>query len=111
MLWNWNTVDSCFISSTWRVRSAGMFAGSCIGVILLVMLLELLRRSVKEYDRYLSKKASHGGVATTTEKGKDGGDVAVCVTKSQGYRPSILEQAVRALLHTCQFAVAYFVML
>lgn len=86
-----------------------MFAGSCIGVILLVMLLELLRRSVKEYDKYLLRKASPGG-ATTTESGK-GGDVAVCVTKSQGYRPNILEQAARALLHTCQFAVAYFVML
>ncbi|KAK3997797.1 Ctr copper transporter family-domain-containing protein [Cladorrhinum sp. PSN332] len=107
MLWNWNTVDSCFIARSWHIRSAGMFAGSCIGVVLLVMLLELLRRSVKEYDRYLLRKATTSVV--TTEGGK--GDAPVCVTSSKGYRPSILEQAIRALLHMCQFAVAYFVML
>ena len=60
MLWNWNTVDACFISSTWKITSAGMFAGSCIGVILLVMFLELLRRCVKEFDRYLLRKNCKG---------------------------------------------------
>lgn len=30
-----------------------MFAGSCIGVILLVMSLEFLRRMSREYDRYV----------------------------------------------------------
>ena len=29
----------------------------------------------------------------------------------KGYRPTIFEQAIRALLHMVQFAVAYFVML
>lgn len=33
-----------------------MFAGSCIGVILLVMSLELLRRLGKEYDRYILRE-------------------------------------------------------
>jgi solute carrier family 31 (copper transporter), member 1 len=115
MLWNWYTVDTCFISSTWHVRSAGMFAGSCIGVILLVMLLELLRRSVKEYDRYLLRKHLAG---QTTTAASDSANIlpkdsdVVCVTPLQtGYKPKLLEQAVRALLHTCQFAVAYFVML
>jgi len=131
MLWNWNTIDSCFISSTWRVRSAGMMAGSCIGVILLVMLLELLRRSVKEYDQYLIRRHSErdnknntvdgaGGNAhhTGSKGGSDdggtiplGGHSRTCSASGQRYRPSFLEQAVRALLHTFQFAVAYFVML
>ncbi|KAK0657742.1 Ctr copper transporter family-domain-containing protein [Cercophora newfieldiana] len=111
MLWNWNTIDTCFISSSWHVRNAGMFAGSCIGVILLVMLLELLRRTVKEYDRYLLRK-DLARQATTAA-----GDSANIIPKDGviparvGYKPTILEQAVRALLHTCQFAVAYFVML
>ncbi|KLU81392.1 hypothetical protein MAPG_00482, partial [Magnaporthiopsis poae ATCC 64411] len=26
MLWNWYTIDTCFIASSWRVTSAGMFA-------------------------------------------------------------------------------------
>ena len=131
MLWNWNTIDSCFISSTWRVRSAGMMAGSCIGVILLVMLLELLRRSVKEYDQYLIRRhterdnenntvdgadgnAQHKGSKGSSDDGGTiplGGDSRTCSGRGQRYRPSFLEQAVRALLHTFQFAVAYFVML
>jgi solute carrier family 31 (copper transporter), member 1 len=113
MLWNWYTVDSCFLSSSWHVRSAGMFAGSCIGVILLVMLLELLRRSVKEYDRYIIRKHIARQPATATSDSanilpKDGD---VIPSARGGYKPTLLEQAVRALLHTCQFAVAYFVML
>ncbi|KAK4166996.1 Ctr copper transporter family-domain-containing protein [Cladorrhinum sp. PSN259] len=107
MLWNWNTIDTCFLARSWHIRSSGMFAGSCIGVILLVMLLELLRRSVKEYDRYLLRKATTSVVTTEGVKG----EAPVCVTKSKGYRPNFLEQAIRALLHMCQFAVAYFVML
>ena len=129
MLWNWNTVDSCFISSSWRVTSSGMFAGSCIGVLLLVMLLELLRRMVKEYDALLvrkhstNNKSSYVAAAGTagraqqaaSESGENKGhglDVqAVTVAPYGRFRPTLLEQAVRALLHMCQFAVAYFVML
>jgi copper transporter 1 len=57
MLWNWNTVDSCFLSSTWHIRSKGMFAGSVIGVFLLVIAIEAVRRGAREYDRYISRKA------------------------------------------------------
>ena len=35
-----------------------MFAGSCIGVILLVCALEFLRRLGREYDRYIIAKAN-----------------------------------------------------
>lgn len=56
MLWNWYTVDSCFISRTWRITSKGMFAGSCIGVICLVICLEGLRRAQREYDAYLVRQ-------------------------------------------------------
>ena len=117
MLWNWYTVDSCFIASTWHVTSSGMFAGTCIGVILLVMALEFLRRAVKEYDRYLVAK--HLAVHDTTssdsgsghQPGKDGAAAAVVNSVPAGYRPNVLEQVIRALLHMVQFAVAYFIML
>ena len=33
-----------------------MFAGSMIGIVLLAVLLEFLRRSVKEFDKYLVKQ-------------------------------------------------------
>ncbi|RYP32765.1 hypothetical protein DL767_005013 [Monosporascus sp. MG133] len=120
MLWNWNTIDACFVSSTWRIRSAGMFAGSCIGVILLTMSLELLRRLVKEYDRYLIRKRTIGTViAASPNNSKESSEeghastatvLAPCATPL-GFRPNVFEQAARALLHMVQFAVAYFIML
>ncbi|KAL6718737.1 Copper Transporter integral membrane protein that functions in high affinity copper transport [Lecanora helva] len=125
MLWNWNTVDSCFLSSTWHVTSKGMFAGSCIGVICLVISLEFLRRLTKEYDRYLIRK--HGASSSVrtinvNAAGKSGDQSSPnsgteiplnrTISPSAGsFRPSVAEQAVRALLHMLQFAVAYFVML
>ncbi|KAI1086975.1 Ctr copper transporter family-domain-containing protein [Rostrohypoxylon terebratum] len=121
MLWNWYTVDSCFLASTWHVRSSGMFAGSCIGVILLTMSLEFLRRTVKEYDRYLIRKHNSALIAatiTTSSKDSDSKDAGASAApinptarNSGGFRPTILEQAIRALLHMVQFAVAYFIML
>lgn len=53
MLWNWYTIDACFLSSTWHIRSKGMFAGSVIGVFFLVMAIEGVRRLGREYDRRL----------------------------------------------------------
>jgi len=61
MLWNWDTVDFCFIAELWKIASSGMFTSSCIQVILLVMYLEFLRRSVKEFDRYLLRKNAEDG--------------------------------------------------
>jgi copper transporter 1 len=120
MLWNWNTVGSCFLASSWKITSTSVFAGSCIGVILLVISLEMLRRAVKEYDRFLAMKHlnSHITPMATSTSSKNVADEAsptpacsVSVPGGYGYRPTIAEQAVRALLHMLQFAVAYFVML
>ena len=127
MLWNWNVLDACFISESWHIKSKGMFAGSCIGVILLVVLLEFLRRAAKEYDRFIvtqySKKlastipssaSSSDGTAAGTNKGPAAGGAALPARVDAAkfkFRPSMVQQAVRALLHTCAFAVAYFVML
>ncbi|KAF2397661.1 Ctr-domain-containing protein [Trichodelitschia bisporula] len=111
MLWNWNVLDTCFLSSSWHIKSRGMFAGSCIGVILLVMVLELLRRAGKEYDRVLVRgyRAAQAGRDAASSEGssgsKTGGPVRVVG------RPTVGQQAIRALLHMLQFAVAYFVML
>ncbi|KAK3291772.1 Ctr copper transporter family-domain-containing protein [Chaetomium fimeti] len=105
MLWNWYTIDSCFIASSWKITSTSVFAGSCIGVLLLVMSLELLRRSVKEYDRFLLRQHS---AAPTAQKVT--GSPALPAA-APGFRPTVLQQAMRALLHMVQFAVAYFVML
>jgi copper transporter 1 len=162
MLWNWNTIDACtsiqptpphcrerltvrliagFISKSWRITSHGMFAGSCIGVILLVMSLEFLRRLSKEYDRYIlqqfkqniilpsSQKLSTTAtkfatttMTTTTTPDSDENNTNCCSpdtttnvvipsTSTIHFRPTLIQQSVRALLHMITFAIAYFVML
>ncbi|KAJ5306730.1 hypothetical protein PENANT_c003G05428 [Penicillium antarcticum] len=105
MLWNWNTVDTCFIARSWHITSRGMFAGSCIGVILLVICLEFLRRLGKEYDRFLLRQDKSKVAASETSQDSP------AKIPSFGFRPTVFQQMVRALLHMCQFAVAYFVML
>ncbi|KAL0954200.1 hypothetical protein HGRIS_005328 [Hohenbuehelia grisea] len=109
MLWNWNTVNTCFIARSWQITSTGMFAGSCIGVLLLTMSLEFLRRTVKEYDRFLVRKHALAAAASAVANDTKGGVPSSCHTGA--FRPTFLEQAVRAFLHMVQFAVAYFVML
>lgn len=113
MLWNWNVEGSCFISSSWKITSTGVFAGSCIGVVLLVMSLEFLRRAVKEYDAFLLRQhAAATATVTDSSTGKDGSDIVTAsACAPAGYRPKIWEQGIRALLHMVQFAVAYFIML
>ncbi|THV71122.1 Ctr-domain-containing protein [Aureobasidium pullulans] len=117
-----------FISESWHITSNGMFAGSCIGVILLVMVLELLRRLAREHDRMIL--AHHRRlVASTTNK--NSANECACPTtvstskaastatasalatgiKTRAFKPTLPQQMVRALLHCLQFAVAYFVML
>ncbi|KAJ5492647.1 hypothetical protein N7539_001393 [Penicillium diatomitis] len=150
MLWNWFTIDACFLSSTWHIRSKGAFAGSCIGVILLVISLEFLRRLGREFDAFILRRA-HQRQSTldgSPYKGQTTGYIKsnIPIGRSRryqvdgfwcchgcflwglrstengsasrqsheaviSYRPSPLEQIIRALLHTVQFAVAYIIML
>ncbi|RAL11292.1 high-affinity Cu transporter CTR3 [Aspergillus homomorphus CBS 101889] len=145
MLWNWTTVDACFLSRTWHITSKGMFAGTCIGVISLVLCLEFLRRVGREYEafivqrarrryQFLSCRASEtslagpsaattaaAGHASTTFNPKapaapatlcnDINNDTTATHPPPPFRPSLIEQLVRATLHMLQFAVAYFVML
>ena len=106
-----------------------MFAGTCIGVILLTMSLELLRRAVKEYDRFLIRQhaSKHLSIVSNSAMGKskassdDGAATSsgaactstggVCDGSIAPFRPGLLQQAIRAFLHMVQFAVAYLIML
>ncbi|KHN94541.1 Ctr copper transporter family protein [Metarhizium album ARSEF 1941] len=123
MLFNLNTVGSCFLSSEWRITSTGMFAGSCIGVFLLGMTLELLRRSMKEYDRFLvrqhaAKFASSPASSSSPAAAADSlssKEAAAAVTATTAapppFRPNLLQQSIRAFLHLLAFVVAYILML
>ncbi|KAJ4352966.1 Copper Transporter integral membrane protein that functions in high affinity copper transport [Ascochyta clinopodiicola] len=114
------SVGKSFVSRSWHNTSNGMFAGSCIGVILLVILLEALRRAGKEYDRYIVNQylTSHAPVTAAVSSASSDNDsrknpatTTALAPKAQNFRPSVVQQAIRALLHMLQFAVAYFVML
>lgn len=121
-----------FLSSSWHITSHGMFGGSCIGVICLVVVLEFLRRAQREYNRFLSHKAitssnrllaktsdtccAERGQGSETSTEQDKSDTVVFATKLGRQRrvlagPTVLQQAVRATIHMLQFAVAYFIML
>jgi copper transporter 1 len=91
-----------------------MFAGSCIGVILLVMSLEFLRRLGKEYDRYILRQYQTHFQAGKTDFDNGSNDsraLAAGNAVPATFRPNAIQQAIRATLHMVQFAVAYFVML
>ncbi|KAL4986098.1 Ctr copper transporter family-domain-containing protein [Aspergillus falconensis] len=141
MLWNWNTIDACFLARSWHIRSRSMFAGSCIGVICLVIVLEFLRRIAREYDAFIIHRAqmraqylapsvqTQAGAASASPVsesdsaigiGNNGTGAQKTTAKTETapalaapfrVRPSLIEQVIRALLHMLQFAVAYFVML
>ncbi|KAI0097908.1 Ctr copper transporter [Nemania sp. FL0031] len=98
MLWNWDTIDTCFIGDSWHIHSRGAFAGFCIGVILQVIFLEFLRYASRQYDRYLINQ----------HRDLEGTQTSASVMP---FRPSVLQQAIRALLHTAQFGIAYWLML
>lgn len=127
MLWNWYTVNACFVSHSWRISSAAMFAGSCIGIIFLVILLEFLRRAGKEYDAYILRAYQQklaaasslmGSPGSSTDIG-DGRKNEMITTKSfmkrshssSIFRPSLVQQMIRAAFHTVAFAVGYMLML
>lgn len=108
-----------------------MFAGSCIGVIGLVIALEFLRRVQREYNRLINRQdddaataALVAGRASTTSVDEHNpakvphANVATILshdlptTRVQADRMTLLRrQLVRALLHMMQFGVAYIIML
>jgi len=109
MLWNWYTIDACFLSSSWQIASHGAFAATCIGVILMVVVLEGLRRLGKEYDAYILREfqARLGALAaasTSVEQCRPG-------PQSVTFRASPLQQLVRSVIHAATFGLAYIVML
>ncbi|OCK85691.1 Ctr copper transporter [Lepidopterella palustris CBS 459.81] len=111
------------MAKSWHITSKGMFAGTCIGITLLVMVLELFRRLAKEYDRlilqtHIRKTAAKQPSAAANSYEDNNQPKNVITISNQNvpvaqihFRPTVLQQMVRALLHMIQFAIAYLVML
>ena len=115
-----------------------MFAGSCIGVISLVILLEFLRRLQRGYDRHIQQVRTRDRKARLAiRRSKAGGDGSVndvsagsledpphsavpllgewegwsAPVRGPGHVPTVFQQGVRAGFYVLQFAVAYMIML
>ncbi|KAL4932493.1 copper transporter family protein [Aspergillus undulatus] len=108
MIWNWNTIDTCFLASTWHVTTKGMFAVSCIGVALLGMSLEFLRRISKDYEESLQRQFTRHAMSTLDDPSSLSCNTP---TNIMTYRASPLQQIIRAVLHVAQFGTAYITML
>lgn len=106
MLWNWTTVDACFISQQWHVRSKGSFAGTVIGVFFIVVALESFRRLGREYDRALKKNYAAQQQSIRDSLGKDGEEVALAP-----FRVTWSQQLIRSIFYGVQFATGYMLML
>ncbi|EGS23688.1 putative high affinity copper protein [Thermochaetoides thermophila DSM 1495] len=126
MLWNWYTIDACFLSKSWHIKSHGAFAATCIGVVFMVITLEALRRLGKEYDEYIQRQFAarvallSQGVSSNTSAPSCGAGGTTNSSSSTGealapqtvtFRASPLQQFIRALIHAATFGLAYIVML
>lgn len=126
MLWNWYTIDTCFIASSWQVRSNGAFAGSCIGVFFLVVALQWLHRFCRELDQALARKRK--GLNSKVSSLSTGSDEAkyylprnpymhavshswLFTTEPGSIIPSFSEQLLRSALYTTEWGVSYMIML
>lgn len=112
MLFNFYTIDACFLSSGWHITNNGMFAATCIGVVLLVVLVEFFRRLGKEYDDFLLRQFQRQATAhgASLVAGGCAGDT-VSAPRTMTFRATALQQFIRALIHAATFAGAYIIML
>ncbi|KAJ5168582.1 54S ribosomal protein L6 [Penicillium canariense] len=110
MLFNWYTIDACFLSTEWHIKNNGMFAATCVGIILLVILVEAFRRLGKEYDSFLTRQCQRQAAVLAAKK-----DNCVSRTNTVGlglkFRVTPLQQLARAFLHALTFGGAYIIML
>lgn len=116
MLWNWTTVDACFISSQWHIRTVGAYVGSLIGVFVWVVVLEAFRRLSREYDRRIimewkNSRASVETAAHDSIKGLSGPDIMRFGGANGEFRPTHSQQLIRSIFHAVQFGAGYMLML
>uniref|UniRef100_A0A0D2XB40 Copper transport protein n=1 Tax=Fusarium oxysporum (strain Fo5176) TaxID=660025 RepID=A0A0D2XB40_FUSOF len=111
MLWNWNTIGTCFISKAWYMDSGGKFGITCFGAFMLVMLLEFLARVSREWERHRFARGapnSQGPYAPAA----DANDANNDANPIPNFCPSFVEHAfINAILHTVQCIITYILIL
>ncbi|GAA6061672.1 hypothetical protein JCM10212_000855 [Sporobolomyces blumeae] len=112
MIWNWQTIDACFISSDWHVSSVGAYIGSLIGIFFMVVALEIVRRHGRDYDRKIRAayyKREAAALAAVASSSKSGLPESALVPAP--FRPSWTQQIVRSIFYGVSFGTAYVLML
>lgn len=123
MLLNWNTINTCFLSSSFQVRSSAGFLAVCICSFLVVVFLEFLRRLQRRLDHHFRQKHTLLQPDTDIKELQRLSDVQPLVERSAireqlGRKKrnvwdwqSAVEQLARGAVHMVQFAISYCVML
>jgi solute carrier family 31 (copper transporter), member 1 len=88
-----------------------MFAASCIGVALLTVTLEFIRRLGKEYDAFLLRQFRRRAEQLHPYQPKADCNVSDDDARTMMFRASALQQLVRAIIHAVTFGLAYIIML
>ncbi|KAJ7768533.1 Ctr copper transporter, partial [Mycena metata] len=105
MLWNWDTVDACFISEQWHIHTIRQYAGSLIALFFIVVMLEGVRRLARIYDRYILRRYQSRLANSSLA------NMAQSVRNNQPFKPSLFQHFIRSLFYFCQFSTAYLLML
>ncbi|KAI0490297.1 ctr copper transporter [Xylaria cf. heliscus] len=114
MLWNWNTIGACFFAESWKIKTEGMMAATCIGVFLLAIMLEFVRRIGKEYDHLILRQfQQHVDSQAALARSKDNccSDGPRLDSQTVMFRASPIQQAIRSFIHAVAFGIAYILML
>jgi copper transporter 1 len=128
MFFNWTTIDSCFLSTRWHVRTPGDLFGTCLAAILLVLSLECLRRLQRTFDQYLRTKyavlqlTEYDASSGHTEDLKPEDCIATSPLVESRFQTSkfkpkrnmaimIIERCARSFLSMLQFGTSYCIML
>ncbi|EPX73968.1 copper transporter complex subunit Ctr5 [Schizosaccharomyces octosporus yFS286] len=101
MLWNWYTVDSCFLSKSWHAYTANKFAGSIVGIFFFAIAIEACRRLQRIFDGYIAQQSNGKTLQGPLRLFFPGSTPHV----------NVLQQLARAFLQTCYYGAATILML
>ena len=109
MLGNWQTLGTCVLTSSWRITTEAQFAGTCIGVFLIVFLIETIRRWGREFDRWILEQAAKDRASMPVQSGVTDQMDRIFFGMPRRLRtatritPTTAQQAVRSLIYGIQF--------
>ncbi|CAK5284778.1 unnamed protein product [Mycena citricolor] len=109
MLWNWNTVDACFVADSWHVHTTRQYALSLLGFFVFTLLLEAFCRTGRAYDRLTLRLYQNALAGDNLTQNRSG--VGALTRSDRPYRPTFLQQLARSLFFVVQLAAGYFLML